>query len=45
MQYTGEYRAGLMHGRGQMCWPDGSVCVLLHYYLIIFALLILVLQL
>jgi hypothetical protein len=27
MQYTGEYRAGLMHGRGQMCWPDGLMCV------------------
>jgi hypothetical protein len=29
MNYAGEYRAGLMHGHGQMCWPDGSMCVLL----------------
>jgi hypothetical protein len=27
MNYAGEYRAGLMHGHGQMCWPDGSMCV------------------
>ena len=29
MQYTGEYRNGLMHGHGQMCWPDGSMCAML----------------
>ena len=30
MQYTGEYSGGVMHGHGQICWPDGSMCVLLH---------------